>query len=104
MALSKSALSDLLDTLRAGGYLDVIREGLALVLQALIDTEATQHIGARLYERSEQRTTHRNGTRTRLLPPRQVMSNFGSPSCARARSSRRCWSHAVASTGRCWRW
>jgi transposase-like protein len=47
MALSKSALSDLLDALRAGGDLDVIREGLALVLQALIDTEATHHIGTR---------------------------------------------------------
>ena len=67
MALSKSALSDLLDALRAGGDLDVIREGLALVLQALIDAEATQHIGARPYERTEQRTAHRNGTRSRLL-------------------------------------
>ena len=47
MALSKSALSELLDVLRAGGDLDVIREGLALVLQALIDAEATQQIGAR---------------------------------------------------------
>jgi hypothetical protein len=28
MALSKSALSDLLDALRAGGDLDVIREGI----------------------------------------------------------------------------
>ena len=36
MALSKSALSDLLDALRAGGDLDIIREALALVLQALI--------------------------------------------------------------------
>jgi hypothetical protein len=44
MALSKSALSDLLDALRAGGDLDVIREGLALVLQALIEAEATQQI------------------------------------------------------------
>jgi Transposase, Mutator family len=67
MTLSKSALSDLLDALRAGGDLDLIREGLALVLQALIEAEATQHIGARPYERSEQRTTHRNGTRSRLL-------------------------------------
>jgi putative transposase len=67
MALSQSALSELLDALRAGGDLDVIREGLALVLQALIDVEATQRIGARPYERSEQRTAHRNGTRTRLL-------------------------------------
>ena len=67
MALSKSALSELLDALRAGGDLDLIREGLALVLQALIDAEATQHIGARPYERTEQRTTHRNGSRSRLL-------------------------------------
>jgi len=67
MALSKSALSDLLDALRAGGDLDVIREGLALVLQALIDAEATQHIGAGPYERTETRTAHRNGARTRLL-------------------------------------
>jgi putative transposase len=67
MALSKSALSELLDALRAGGDLDVIREGLALVLQALIDAEATQHIGAQPYERSEQRTAHRNGSRSRLL-------------------------------------
>jgi transposase-like protein len=67
MALSKSALSDLLDALRAGGDLDVIREGLALVLQALIDAEAAQHIGAQRYERSQQRVAHRNGSRSRLL-------------------------------------
>ena len=67
MALSKSALSELLEALRAGGDLDVIREGLALVLQALIEAEATQHIGAQPYERSEQRTAHRNGSRSRLL-------------------------------------
>jgi putative transposase len=67
MALSKSALSELLNALRAGGDLDVIREGLALVLQALIEVEATQHIGADRYQRTEQRTAHRNGTRARLL-------------------------------------
>src|SRR4029450_2536795 len=70
MALSKSALSELVDALRAGGDLDVIREGLALVLQALIDAEATQHIGAQPYERSEQRSTHRNGSRSRPLSPK----------------------------------
>jgi hypothetical protein len=37
----KSVPSDLLDALRAGGDLDVVREGLALVLQALIDAEGT---------------------------------------------------------------
>ena len=65
MALDKSAIADLLDALRAGGDLDVIRESLALVLQALIDVEATQHIGAGRYERTDTRTAHRNGTRTR---------------------------------------
>jgi transposase-like protein len=67
MALSQSALSDLLAALRAGGDLDVIREGLALVLQALIEAEAAQQIGADRYERSASRTTHRNGSRSRLL-------------------------------------
>src|SRR4029453_19115917 len=67
MALDQSAIADLLDALRAGGDLDVIREGLALVLQALIDAEATQHIGARPYERTDTRTPHRHGTRGRLL-------------------------------------
>jgi Transposase, Mutator family len=67
MALSKSALSDLLDALRAGGDLDVVREALALVLQALIEAEAAQVIGADRYQRAETRTTYRNGSRSRLL-------------------------------------
>ena len=67
MALDQSALSELLDALRAGGDLDVVREALALVLQALIEAEAAQQIGAGRYERSAARTTHRNGSRGRLL-------------------------------------
>ena len=80
MALSKSALSELLVALRAGGDLDVVRGGLALVLRALIDAEAAQHIGARPYERTEQRTAHRNGSRSRRLSTRPVMWSCGSPS------------------------
>jgi len=67
MALDESAMSDLLVALRAGGGLDVVREALALVLQALIDAEATQQVGADRYQRSTSRTTHRNGSRSRLL-------------------------------------
>jgi putative transposase len=67
MALDESAMTDLLVALRAGGGLDVVREALALVLQALIETEAAQQIGAGRYERTQQRTAHRNGTRARLL-------------------------------------
>ena len=42
MALDEGAMSELLAALRAGGGLDVVREALALVLQALIDVEATR--------------------------------------------------------------
>jgi putative transposase len=67
MTLDKSALTDLLDALRAGGDLDVLREAMQLVLQALIEAEADQAIGAARYERTETRTTHRNGGRGRLV-------------------------------------
>jgi putative transposase len=67
MALSQSALSELLDAIRAGGSADVIRDAMALVLQQLIELEADQAIGAGRYERSDARTTHRNGSRSRLL-------------------------------------
>ncbi len=67
MALDQSALTELLDALRAGGDLDFLREAMQLVLQALIDLEAHQVIGADRYERTASRTTHRNGSRSRLL-------------------------------------
>ena len=46
MALSQSALSELLDAIRAGGSEDVLREAMTLVLQELIELEAAQAIGA----------------------------------------------------------
>ena len=67
MALSQSALSELLDAIRAGGSDDILREAMTLVLQELIELEAAQVIGAGRYERTEERTTHRNGSRSRLL-------------------------------------
>jgi transposase-like protein len=67
VTLSQSDLSQLLDALRAGGGIDVVRKSVELVLQALIDAEATEQIGAALYERSDTRTNWRNGTRGRLL-------------------------------------
>jgi len=67
VALSNSDVSDLLDAIRAGGDLDVVRRSVELVLQALIDTEATEVIGAEPHERTATRTNQRNGTRDRLL-------------------------------------
>ena len=67
MTLSQSALSGLLDAIRAGDGLDLAREAMRLIAQELIDLEATEAIGAGRYERTDGRTTHRNGSRTRLL-------------------------------------
>lgn len=67
MALSQSALSELLDAMRSGGSIDVMRGAMTLVLQELIEAEATAVIGAGRYERTDERVTHRNGSRTRML-------------------------------------
>ena len=67
MALSECDLSELLDAIRAGGEIDLIRRGVELVLQALIEAEATEVIGAGPHERTTSRTNQRNGRRPRLL-------------------------------------
>jgi putative transposase len=67
MALDQSALTELLDALKAGGDLDFMRRAMEVVLQLLIELEAAEKIGAGRYERTETRTTHRNGSRSRLL-------------------------------------
>jgi putative transposase len=46
MALSQSALSELLEAFRAGDGVDLIRESVGTVLQELIEAEATEVIGA----------------------------------------------------------
>ena len=67
MALSQSAVSELLDAFRAGDGVDLIRESVRLVLQELIEVEAAEVIGAGPYERTDTRVTERNGSRPRLL-------------------------------------
>ena len=67
MALPQSALSELLDAFRTGDGVDLIRESVRVALQELIELEATERIGAAPYERTEDRTTERNGHRTRPL-------------------------------------
>ena len=104
MALDQSALTELLDALRAGGDMDFMREAMQLVLQELIELEATQVIGAGRYERTDD--AH-HAPQRHAVPgccrPRPVTSSCRSRSCARAASTRRCWSRAGASTGRCGR-
>lgn len=67
MTLTQCDVTSLLDAIRAGGDLDVIRKSVEMMLQALIDAEATEEIGAGRFERTETRTNQRNGHRDRLL-------------------------------------
>jgi len=67
VAITDTDLNEVLTAIRAGGDIDVVRQGVALMLQALIDAEATARIGADRFERTDSRTTQRNGTRDRLL-------------------------------------
>jgi transposase-like protein len=67
MALDESALPELLDALRAGDGVNLIRDAVRLVMQELIELEATDVIGASRYERADTRTNERNGHRSRLL-------------------------------------
>ena len=67
MALDQFALLELLDALKAADADDVVRRSLEAVLQALVDAEATVRIGAEPHQRTETRTTQRNGYRGRLM-------------------------------------
>ncbi len=67
MALSQSALSELLEAFRAGDGVDLVRESVRMVMQELIEAEAAEQIGAARYERTQERVTERNGTRPRLV-------------------------------------
>ena len=67
MALSQSALLEVLDALKASDSSDVIRTALQVILQQLIDAEANAFIGAEPHERTDARLAQRNGTRSKTI-------------------------------------
>ena len=67
MTLSDTDTAQLWETFRAGGGAELVRGAVRLVLQELIEAEATEAIGAGRYERSDARVNERNGHRPRLL-------------------------------------
>ena len=79
MAFNQFDLSELLDAVRAGGDIDLIRTSVEAVLQALIDAEATAFIGAEPHERTDTRTNQRNGSRPRLLATKAGDVNLAIP-------------------------
>jgi putative transposase len=67
MALDQSALLELLETMKGTDASELMRRLLATMLQELVEAEATSVIGAGPHERTETRTTHRNGTRDKTV-------------------------------------
>jgi putative transposase len=67
MALGQSALLELLEVLTGADDGELMRKMLTAMLQALVDAEATAHIGAEPHERTESRTTWRNGARDKTV-------------------------------------
>src|SRR5665647_246214 len=67
MTLNQSALLELTDVLRTADGGQVMRLMLSAMLQALVDAEATAHIGANPYEHTPTRTTQRNGIREKTV-------------------------------------
>jgi transposase-like protein len=104
VALSQFDLSELRDALRAGGDVDLIRSSVEMVLQALIDAEAAEVIGAGRHERSELRTNQRNGIRPKLVTTKAGDVELAIPKLRHGSSFPASWNGSAASTGRCSRW
>ena len=67
MALDQHALLELNEMMQSADENSLMRRLLGVIMQALVDAEATAVIGAGLHERSEDRTTQRNGTRDKVV-------------------------------------
>ena len=79
MAIDESAVSDLLEALNVGEGTDLVRELARWALQQLIELEAATKIGAGAWERTDERTTHRNGHRPRVLSTKAGDLTLGIP-------------------------
>jgi len=67
MALDQSALLELLEMMRSADAGELMRRLLGTIMQELVDAEATAFIGAEPHQRSDVRTTQRNGSRDKLV-------------------------------------
>ena len=67
---TRMALAELLRQAEADPGVDVLREGVRVLAEALMEVEVTQHGGAARHERRDERTGHRNGYRERTWDTR----------------------------------
>ena len=82
---------------------DVLREGIRVLSQALMETEVAGLIGADRHERTPERTGHRNGYRMRTWDTRVGTIELAIRRCGPARISRPCCSPAGGPSTRSWR-
>lgn len=67
---TRMALTELLRKAEAEPGLDVLREGVRVLAEALMELEVTQHVGAERHARTLERTGQRNGSRERAWDTR----------------------------------
>src|SRR5881227_547433 len=67
MALDQSALLEVLEALKAAEVDDRIRQAAETIYQALIEAELSSVIGAIPHQRTDARTAHRNGHRSKTV-------------------------------------
>lgn len=79
MALSESAVDELLAALAVGEGTDLVRELARWAVQELIELEAAEAIGAQRWERSPDRLSHRNGHRPRVWSTKAGDLDLGIP-------------------------
>jgi putative transposase len=94
MAVDQPALLDLLGQLKLTDVSDQIPAATETFYQQLIDAEATEFNGAAPFERTGDRTTHRNGSRPRTLTATAGDTNLKIPKLLSGSFFRRCWSGA----------
>ena len=99
MTQNQFDLSALVEAIRAGGDIDVLRGGAQMLYQALIEAELTERVGAQPFERSDVRTNLRNGHRDGLLSTKAGVLELKIPKLRTGRISRRSCSDADATTG-----
>jgi len=71
---------------------DVLREGIRVLSQALMESEVAGLIGAERHERTGERTAYRNGSRMRTWDTRMGTIELAIPKVRPARTSRCCCS------------
>ncbi|MBC9719775.1 transposase [Streptomyces sp. TRM66268-LWL] len=101
MALSRSELIRLLESLRSTDGIELIRAIAEQMVQELIEAGAGAHFGAEWNEYTPPRTDIRHGHREKVLPTFAGDRALEIPKAVPAPSSRRCWNGGAGSTTPC---